>query len=349
MTTNRLEGLDFLRGISILGVILFHLGYLYFGWVGVECFFILSGFLIAQLLCKEYAENKKIKPFRFLIRRGFKIYPLYYLFILFTYLVYDTERTLKMILGDLFFIRNYLGGSWAHTWSICVEEHFYLLIAFILWIASSKDYTYWHKIIPKTFLFFILTPLILRTVNYYGEIYWGESFLFGILARIVHTHNRIDSLFCGALLGYYYTFFKDAVFNWIVKFKGLLFIIIIIGLYFILTHIRGNLIYDTIGYSFLNLFFGVLLLLLLKIGTHERYAFWFKNPIYLWVSRLGTYSYVAYLIHIPIIQFIHHLMDDNDYNIFPPLLALISVFVFSWLISKYVEQPILRYRNQHYK
>jgi peptidoglycan/LPS O-acetylase OafA/YrhL len=81
-----LREIDFLRGIAILLVLLRH-QYLFtftsrMGWIGVDLFFVLSGFLVSGLLFKEYVKFGDIKPKLFLIRRGFKIYPIYFLFYL---------------------------------------------------------------------------------------------------------------------------------------------------------------------------------------------------------------------------------------------------------------------------
>ena len=78
-----------LRGVSILAVICFHLAKDQFpnGYLGVDIFFVISGYLISSLLFKEYEINGKINFKNFFIRRGFKIYPLLYLLVLITLLL----------------------------------------------------------------------------------------------------------------------------------------------------------------------------------------------------------------------------------------------------------------------
>src|SRR6185503_20062984 len=93
----RLRELDFLRGVAILLVLLRHVDLSSFttnaGWIGVDLFFVLSGFLVSGLLFKEYIKFGNIRVGLFLIRRGFKIYPIYYIFYLpYLYLILKTSQ-----------------------------------------------------------------------------------------------------------------------------------------------------------------------------------------------------------------------------------------------------------------
>ena len=117
LPNNRLRELDFLRGIAIILVLFRHqvvsdfIGKM--GWVGVDLFFVLSGFLVSGLLFKEYLKHGNIKPKRFLIRRGFKIYPVYYLFyIVFLIPIFAAGTfSLKGFLADMTFTHNYVLGQ----------------------------------------------------------------------------------------------------------------------------------------------------------------------------------------------------------------------------------------------
>ncbi len=126
----RIKSIDFLRGIAVLLVIFRHI-YLEpilvtIGWAGVDLFFVLSGFLVSNLLFQEYKQTQTVKPIRFLIRRGFKIYPLFYLMIFLLFFM-ETHRSPQFydiykarLLNEVLFIQNYhydvtLIG---HTWSL---------------------------------------------------------------------------------------------------------------------------------------------------------------------------------------------------------------------------------------
>lgn len=146
---SRLRELDFLRGCAIILVLFRHQNIFSYartmGWIGVDLFFVLSGFLVSGLLFKEYKKYGDVKPFKFLIRRGFKIYPIYYLFYL-PYLIpilIKGNLNLKGLIADMTFLQNYafgFGYSYAASWSLAVEEHFYFSFALLVWFILKKDF-----------------------------------------------------------------------------------------------------------------------------------------------------------------------------------------------------------------
>lgn len=200
--SSRNQPLDILRGIAILLVLGYHYrGYDLtwgFGLTGVDLFFVLSGFLISGLLFKEYKRTRTLNVPRFLGRRGFKIYPLFYTFMIFTavfYLISDGYVP-HALLRDCFFYSNYLQGVWPLVWSLSVEEHFYLVLpmALLCMIRFSKNRDNPFSGIPGAFAVIAVVCLSLR-------IYQLRNATPPIPVP-VQTHLRIDSLFCGVLLGY---------------------------------------------------------------------------------------------------------------------------------------------------
>lgn len=112
-TIPRRRELDFLRGLAIVLVLFRHQPLFTYtmnmGWIGVDLFFVLSGFLVSGLLFKELIKFGNIKPSTFLIRRGFKIYPLFYIALLvFTIgAIYEGRFSLPYFLSEMFFYQNY--------------------------------------------------------------------------------------------------------------------------------------------------------------------------------------------------------------------------------------------------
>lgn len=154
--TNYIYGLDGLRAISILIVLVSHFGFgnIIPGGFGVTIFFFISGFLITRLLISE--QNKRqgqIDLKNFYIRRFLRLMPALYVFIVFVCvlaLFFNLKLYLIQILSACFYLVNYYDIAsealelpnrilpWGHLWSLAVEEHFYLLFPFAITIFGKK-------------------------------------------------------------------------------------------------------------------------------------------------------------------------------------------------------------------
>jgi peptidoglycan/LPS O-acetylase OafA/YrhL len=127
----RNKRLDILRGIAVLLVIFYHgtiqNPFTRAGWAGVDLFFVLSGFLISALLFVEYKKTGSINFKRFFIRRGLKLYPAFYVFLLLTLVaesLFHHVRPLGTYLSEMFYVQNYGPSLWPHTWSLAVRSTF---------------------------------------------------------------------------------------------------------------------------------------------------------------------------------------------------------------------------------
>jgi len=151
---NYLPQLDGLRGVAILFVLLSHaviatdLSYLTFlGALGVQIFFVLSGFLITSLLLKEKLKYGKVSLRNFYIRRILRIVPVAYLF-LFVLMtlnyVFQLHLSFLSFLASALYVKNFhlkYNGNWfnGHFWTLSVEEQFYIIFPFLL-VYSVKNY-----------------------------------------------------------------------------------------------------------------------------------------------------------------------------------------------------------------
>src|SRR4030095_12487753 len=112
------------------------------GWIGVDLFFVLSGFLVSGLLFREYQQKRDVGATRFLIRRGFKIYPAFWVVLSATVIVaLSSQHRLpgSALVGEVLFLQNYVGAIWNHTWSLAVEEHFYFGLALLAtWLCRRN-------------------------------------------------------------------------------------------------------------------------------------------------------------------------------------------------------------------
>jgi peptidoglycan/LPS O-acetylase OafA/YrhL len=144
----RLHGLDSLRAVAVVVVILHHTrgnavpGILQpihsYGWMGVDLFFVLSGYLIGFQLLRHYAAGRTPSLVDFYVRRGFRILPAYMLVLALYYAAPSLREQLEMVplwrflsfTMNLGFDRSE-GAAFSHAWSLCVEEHFYLLFPLV--------------------------------------------------------------------------------------------------------------------------------------------------------------------------------------------------------------------------
>ncbi|MBU0611515.1 MAG: acyltransferase, partial [Armatimonadetes bacterium] len=170
----RLAQLDVLRAVAIFLVIGHHaavdreqagvLWPLYvwfknFGWTGVDLFFVLSGFLIGGLLFRELRTRHTLDVRRFLLRRGFKIWPAYYVYLAFCLAVlvglghHGIGQALRLLGPNLVHLQNYssilldphakgLLPLTSHTWTLAIEEHFYLALALFLGLITRRQRTF---------------------------------------------------------------------------------------------------------------------------------------------------------------------------------------------------------------
>jgi peptidoglycan/LPS O-acetylase OafA/YrhL len=361
---NRLRELDFLRGIAILLVLMRHQLLFGFtktmGWIGVDLFFVLSGFLVSGLLFKEYQKFGNIKPKLFLIRRGFKIYPLYFL----TYLLYLTPILIKKklewngFLSDLFFVQNYVNGwgyAYSASWSLAVEEHFYFGLTLLLWLGIKRNIFNFNvplnsNVVSK-FEYFIIIILItcfcLRVVN---AIYFPEL----TSKNITMTHLRIDSLLAGVFVSYWYYFKNELLKKFFTSYKSLLVIISILLLLF--TPFKDQLnstFVKTIGFSMLYISFSIILIyFLLQENINQLLNKVFTPKIVNFVCKIGFSSYSIYIIHT-FVNYIFNLINTilfksniNQFILFFTT-SLISIFT-GIFMTMYVEKYFLKIRDKKY-
>ncbi|WP_374361101.1 acyltransferase family protein [Pseudoduganella danionis] len=151
--SGRAAGIDLLRALAIVSVMLYHLSshgvalppMVELGWMGVDLFFVLSGYLIGWQLLGGYAEGRTPRWRRFLLGRALRILPAYYA-VLALYVVLGDQReggTLQPLWKFLSLTINLYpqweqGLAYSHAWSLCVEEHFYLLFPALVWLLARR-------------------------------------------------------------------------------------------------------------------------------------------------------------------------------------------------------------------
>lgn len=155
--STRKPGLDLLRAMAIILVVLFHggiFGFILpgqvqrFGWIGVDLFFVLSGYLIGGQLLASMAAGRQIDLPRFFRRRALRILPAY-IAVLLVYAALPALREyppMPPLWRFVTFTQNiglHGGTAFSHAWSLCVEGQFYLILPFLLWLAVPRKHGGW--------------------------------------------------------------------------------------------------------------------------------------------------------------------------------------------------------------
>ena len=314
------------------------------GWIGVDLFFVLSGFLVSGLLFSEFNRYQKVDLKRFLIRRGFKIYPAFYALILFTIFVkFVTDQYIskRQLLGEVFFLQNYLGGLWNHTWSLAVEEHFYIGIALLCFFATKssrniKKQQNPFRLVPTAFFVLAISCLLMRIGNYFVfDSYSHKWFLYG-------THIRIDSLMFGVFLSYLWHFHNlesriQNVRTLILLSTGVLFL----SPAFLFPLEQYRLV-SVIGVVSFYLGSGLLVLAAVRLKGSRNRALSIGG-------ELGAASYSIYLWHMPLATLgwsaVKKVTGFDDY-LWYFLFYMIGSLVFGWIMSKMIEWPVLKFRDR---
>jgi peptidoglycan/LPS O-acetylase OafA/YrhL len=335
-------GLDIMRAFSIWLVLLQHaeidipgLSPLKIGGIGVEIFFVLSGFLIGGILFKEIDKgNSFLQTLKsFWVRRWFRILPLYYAILLFKFIFIDDSIGWN-ILYYVFFLQNNIYGIqyFGVSWSLVIEEWFYLFTPVFLLLA-----TMFFKSKEKVFLSMI-TFIIFVNISRVIYVYFGNIPYAGVNSNFPF---RFDSLFLGVV----FSFAKHnnwKVFN--VTISKRLFVvgvILFVGylLYFWSLSYQKDLINKvlfprTIGFFVLP--FTISLTIPYMSGVRLNPDKNIVNKLlYEFISITSILTYSIYLTHL----FIYSL----GYNF---IISIILVYLISWLIYNWFEKPILKYRDK---
>ena len=221
--SSRILQLDVLRGLAILMVLFRHgfppgmsaslrplVWHLYCASVtGIDMFFILSGFLIGGLLFKEVRKTGRLDVRRFLIRRSFRIWPGYYAFIVFLFFRLGLEdgfgQACHELLPNLVHLQNYLQTPRGMTWSLAVQEHFYLLLPLLLWaLTRGRERVDSLPAVPMA----ACAAVVLCTA---GRVLYHTHESCDFFRDVTPTHLRIDGLFFGVLLAYLHHFHHEAL------------------------------------------------------------------------------------------------------------------------------------------
>lgn len=330
--------IDGLRALAVVPVILFHAGFEIFsgGFVGVDVFFVISGYLITTILIADI-ENNRFSIVNFYERRARRILPALYLVVFSTivasfFILYPEDLVsfaksvvaVPIFSSNFFFWseRGYFGGATefkplVHTWSLAVEEQFYILFPIFL-LLLKKYRRIFYSLLSLIFL------LSISSSYYVTLLHFDTAFYF----PVTRAWELLFGSF-GALLLRYKTFTLK---NWVAD------LIAIIGL--------GLIFYSYTNFDS-NTLFPYVNALIPVVGTFlfiitAQHSIFVKNFLSSHIIvYVGLISFSLYLWHQPLFALARHLDLFNGNVAF----LIVATFVFSYLSYAFVEKPF-RDRNR---
>jgi len=320
-------------------------GILVNGYLGVNFFFVLSGFLITYLLIIEKQETGKIHIINFWMKRVFRIWPLYFICIIYGFILYpylkgllgEETTTLPnaslylLFLANFDIIRNGLPDSTqlGVLWSISVEEQFYLVWPLILYRLPIKRY--WI-----VFTVIIICSLIFRAIYDYN------------LSHYFHTLSCMSDLAIGGLGAW---MMQQDKFKKVIRDLDLKYIILVYISFAVCYIFKKEILVEVyIIRIFERLIIATLIVLIILEQNYSVNSF-YKMGNFKKISSLGLITYGMYMLHVIffviLVKASKVLKLDDSYIIvlWIPILSLILTVVFSKISYNVLEKPILRLRR----
>jgi peptidoglycan/LPS O-acetylase OafA/YrhL len=365
--SGRIPELDGLRGLAILLVLICHYGadavpvirgsWQYYSvamlkltWTGVDLFFVLSGFLIGGILYDAKSSRNYFTTFY--LRRIHRIFPLYFiwlaLFVLGVYLVgphgpaplrtlFNSDRPLwsYFLFLQNFFMSKGFGPNWvAMTWSLAVEEQFYLLLPLLV-----RNLTY-RGITILAMAAILGAPVVRISLWCSGNQYYGPYTLLP---------SRADALAFGLLVAMVCR--NKHAWEWLAsRRKHLYWALALLACGFPFLQKYQRYLY-TVGLTWIAGFYAVLLLLILVTPGWIEIALFRGRAL----MKLGILAYAVYIFHQGINGLFHFFIFGSVPAIHSwstlsvTLLSLITVILLASLSWRFIEKPLIRQAHAAYR
>lgn len=352
---NRNFGLDVIRFCAIWLVLLQHGGFpiipnlqgLKIGGFGVEIFFVLSGYLIGGILIKALEKENSIGSiWKFWVKRWFRILPVYYLMLAVKYFFFSDSIGVNILYYIFFLQNNFYGISfYSVTWSLVIEEWFYLLAPIFIFIVFKVFHLKQYRLL--SFVGFILLILFFRIIYVYNyDIPYS-----GVNGNVPF---RLDSLFIGVILSYLRTHFNYFYIKLSQFWVFCLSILILISYLFFISKLPSlNSSIDsafftrTLGFSFVSLFAALIIPYCessIRINKSTRVS----KVVYHLITYTSLFTYAIYLIH-PLV--FHNVLDSNyltEYRELNFIIAMLITYILSVIVYYGYESKWLKLRDKIY-
>jgi peptidoglycan/LPS O-acetylase OafA/YrhL len=303
-----------------------------FGWAGVDLFFVLSGFLMGQLVLRERARTGAFDGRRFTARRMLRLWPVLYVFLA-VYAFAGDDPVSSFLWQNALHVQNYAGSSLGHLWSLAVEEHFYLLLAVFFPLFARRRGSV--RPLVAVLVAVLVTSLALR----------GIAVAHGVSdVRLQwRTQFRMDALAAGVLLAVL-RLHAPAAFERVVSWRWLWAAATGAGVCFLSAVPKDSALGSVVGYTVAYLT-GAAFLLLLHGAAWVPRAGWLTRPM----AALGRHAYGIYVWHLLAARLVLDAVPGLDYDSATPAAqalkfgAAVTAGVLATLL---LERPVLRLRER---
>lgn len=342
--------IDGLRALAVIAVIAYHLNFSWAkgGFIGVDIFFVLSGYLITNILLTQWEKNQTLQLKQFWLRRFRRLIPAAYVMIVVVVIfsVLFHSEILKNLRGDAIASFFYVSNWWfifhnvsyfdsfgmpsplKNLWSLAIEEQFYLiwpvfLLVFLRWVKNPK-------LLLKIVIGLGLLSAIWMTILYVpgtdpSRVYYG-------------TDTRLFDLLSGCALAFVWPFNRLSP-NIPKRSKAALNIAgtISILFFFLITALVSE--YQPFLYRGGLLFVAIMGVVMIATIAHPA-SYLSKIFSFKPLRWIGTRSYGIYLWHYPIITLTTPVLEIGQPSIWRSILQVVATFIIAELSFRYIETPI---------
>ena len=359
-----LPSIDSLRALAVLAVIIYHVdvNYLPGGFLGVDLFFVLSGYLISSLIIKEFRKTGTVNLYNFYIRRARRLLPAVYFMITvgLVVMVLFNEVLLRKSHLDAIFGYIYSSNWWyifhkldyfdsfgaqspfKHLWSLAIEEQFYMIFPLLFLLVNgkkkSKDGTYK---LNKNFLYVVLglilvsliAHILLFDINNISRIYFGTdtrafSLLVGVVGAILYPMERLHAK--------------------VTPQQNMLYSVVsLVSIATLITVMVYTSEYNTWLYRGGFLLVAILGLIVI-ISSGKQHTLMSRLLSFKPVVFIGKISYSLYLWHFPVLVLTTPVSEIGNPNIFFVILRIVLTFAVAIVSYVFVETPIRKLGFKNY-
>lgn len=343
-----MPGLDGVRAVAVIAIIIYHLNpqWLSGGFLGVDTFFVISGYLITSLLLTEYHNTGKIELMSFWLRRVKRLIPAVLFLVMgvivlsLIFMPTEIQKVRADSIAAIFYVSNwwyimqnvdyfeqFAVQPLKHLWSLAIEEQFYLVFPIVL--LSLLSFIRRLKSIRIIFLILLVISMIAMMVLYVpnenvARVYFG-------------TDTRIQTLLMGVLLALVWPPFQlkakvNRQMRTLIDTAGVVGLAILFICFKFVSETNSILYYG----GFFLISTVTLLVIASSVHPSGYFAKFLGNKVF---TFIGSRSYSLYLWHYPIIVLIHHQFVQGQ---IPPLVYVVEILLMVLMAEfsyKFIEQP----------